>query len=91
MEAWLYNHPWFGKFLTNWNTKRVFPTKGKYAMIIVMASTLVFTWFTTGNANAVMYSGLFMLGVAVWAWRYPGSVEEHTRRVEAGERVAWLR
>ena len=60
-------------------------------MIIVMASTLVFTWFTTGNANAVMYSGLFMLGVAVWAWRYPGSVEEHTRRIEAGERVAWLR
>ena len=91
MEAWLYNHPWFGKFLTNWNTKRVFPTKGKYAMIIVMASTLVFTWFTTGNANAVLYSGLFMLGVAIWAWRYPGSVEEHTRRIETGERVAWLR
>ena len=91
MEAWLYNHPWFGKFLTNWNTKRVFPTKGKYAMIIVMASTLAFTWFGTGNAKAVLYSGVFMAGVAVWAWRYPGSVEEHTRRVEAGERVAWLR
>jgi len=91
MEAWLYNHPWFGKFLTNWNTKRVFPTKGKYAMVIVMTSTLVFTWFTTGNANAVIYSGAFMAGVAVWAWRYPGSVEEHTRRLEAGERVAWLK
>jgi len=91
MEAWLYNHPWFGKFLTNWNTKRVFPTKGKYAMVIVMTSTLLFTWFTTGNANAVIYSGAFMAGVAVWAWRYPGSVEEHTRRLEAGERVAWLR
>ena len=91
MEAWLYNHPWFGKFLTNWNTKRVFPTKGKYAMVIVMASTLAFTWIGTGNAKAVIYSGTFMAGVAVWAWRYPGSVEEHTRRVEAGERVAWLR
>jgi len=91
MEAWLYNHPWFGKFLTNWNTKRVFPTKGKYAMVIVMTSTLLFTWFTTGNANAVIYSGTFMAGVAVWAWRYPGSVEEHTRRLEAGERVAWLK
>ena len=91
MEAWLYNHPWFGKFLKNWNTKRVFPTKGKYAMVIVMASTLAFTWIGTGNAKAVIYSGTFMAGVAVWAWRYPGSVEEHTRRVEAGERVAWLR
>ena len=58
MEAWLYNHPWFGKFLTNWNTKRVFPTKGKYAMIIVMASTLAFTWFGTGNAKAVLYLSL---------------------------------
>jgi len=91
MEAWLYNHPWFGKFLTNWNTKRVFPTKGKYAMIIVMSSTLLFTWLATGNMKAVVYSGAFMAGVAVWAWRYPGSVEEHARRVEAGERVAWLK
>jgi len=91
MEAWLYNHPWFGKFLTNWNTKRVFPTKGKYAMIIVMSSTLLFTWLATGNMKAVVYSGAFMAGVAVWAWRYPGSVEEHARRGEAGERVVWLK
>ena len=91
MEAWLYNHPWFGKFLTNWNTKRVFPTKGKYAMIIVMTSTLVFTWFATGNVNAIMWSGGFMALVAIWAWRYPGSVEEHQRRVDASERIAWLK
>ena len=91
MEAWLYNHPWFGEFLTNWTNKKVFPTKGKYAMVIVMSSTLLFTWLTTGNIKAVAYSGAFMAGVAVWAWRYPGSVAEHTRRIEAGERVAWLK
>jgi uncharacterized membrane protein YbaN (DUF454 family) len=91
MEKWLYNHPWFGKFLTNWTGKRVFPTKGKYAMVIVMSSTLAFTFFATGNVNAVLWSGAFMLGVAIWAWRYPGSVEEHARRVKAGERVAWLK
>ena len=60
-------------------------------MILVMASTLAFTWFGTGNDKAVLYSGVFMAGVAVLAWRYPGSVEEQSRRVEAGERVAWLR
>ena len=91
MEAWLYNHPWFGKFLTNWNTKRVFPTKGKYAMVIVMSSTLLFTWITTNNLKAVVYSGAFMACVAIWAWRYPGSVEEHQRRVDAGEKIAWLK
>ena len=91
MEAWLYNHPWFGKFLTNWTKKRVFPTKGKYAMLLVMASTLVFTWFATGNLNAILWSGGFMALVAIWAWRYPGSVEEHERRTKAGEKIAWLK
>jgi hypothetical protein len=32
-----------------------------------------------------------MLGVAIWAWRYPGSVEEHARRIKEGKRVAWLK
>ena len=39
-----FTSPWFGKFLTNGNFH-----KGKYAMILVMASTLAFTWFGTGN------------------------------------------
>ena len=91
MEAWLYNHPWFGKFLTNWNKKRVFPTRGKYAMVIVMASTLAITFHATGNLKAVLWSGLFMLGVAIWAWSYPGSVDEYNRRIKEGKRVAWLK
>ena len=91
MEAWLYNHPWFGKFLTNWYKKRIFPTKGKYAMILVMASTLVVTWFMTENIKAIAWSGSFMLLVAIWAWRYPGSEEEYDKRVKEGKRIAWLK
>ena len=91
MEKWLYNHPWFGKFLTNWNKKRVFPTKGKYLMVLVMASTIIFTWFATENLKAIMWSGGAMVLVAIWAWRYPGSTEEHARRVKEGKRVAWLK
>jgi len=91
MEKWLYNHPWFGKFLTNWNKKRVFPTKGKYLMVLVMASTIIFTWFATENLKEIMWSGGAMVLVAIWAWRYPGSTEEHARRVKEGKRVAWLK
>ena len=91
MEAWLYNHPWFGEFLTNWNTKRVFPTKGKYAMVIVMSTTLLITWHATGNLKAVLYSGTFMALVAIWAWRYPPTVAEHDLRLKEGRRVAWLK
>lgn len=91
LHAWLYNHPWFGAFLTNWTEKKVFPTRGKYLMIVVMSSSLAFLWFGTGNLAAVLWSGGSMLLVAVWAWRYPGSVEEQERRIAAGEKIAWLR
>jgi uncharacterized membrane protein YbaN (DUF454 family) len=91
MHKWIYNHKYFGPFLTNWTQKRVFPQKGKYAMVIVMSSSLAFLWFTTYNANAVLWSGLFMFLVAVWAWRYPGTVEEYNRRKENGEKIAWLK
>ena len=91
MHAWLYSHKYFGPFLTNWVEKKVFPTWAKYMMIGVMSSSLVFLWFTTGNINAVAWSGGFMFLVAVWAWRFPGSVEEQERRVREGKRVAWLK
>lgn len=91
MHAWLYNHPLFGKFLTNWTEKRVFPKKAKYLMIATMTFTLVLTWVLTENTKAVLWSGGFMFLVACWAWRYPDTVEEHQRRIDAGERVAWLR
>ena len=91
MHDWLYNHKYFGPFLTNWVQKKVFPTKGKYLMVIVMASSLAFLWFTTENIKAAAWSGGFMALVAIWAWRYPGSVKEQERRVKAGEKIAWIK
>lgn len=91
LHAWLYNHPWFGEFLTNWTQKRVFPQKGKYAMIIVMASSLAFLWFTTENIKAVAWSGGFMLLVAIWAWRYPSTVKEHSDRLAQGKKIGWIK
>ena len=91
MHAWIYNHKYFGPFLTNWVQKRVFPTKGKYAMVIVMSSSLAFLWFTTANIMAVAWSGSFMLLVALWAWRYPGTVEEHAKRTKLGKKIGWFK
>ena len=91
MHDWLYNHKYFGPFLTNWVQKRVFPTKGKYAMVIVMSSSLAFLWFSTGNIKAVLWSGGFMALVAIWAWRFPGSVAEHEKRTKLGKKIGWLK
>jgi hypothetical protein len=29
--------------------------------------------------------------VAVWAWRFPSTVEEHQARVKAGKKIGWLK
>ena len=91
MHNWIYNHRLFGPFLTNWTTKRIFPYKLKWVMLITMATTVAFTYFSTGNEKAALWTGGFMLLVAVWAWRYPDSEAEYNRRVEAGEKIAWLK
>ena len=81
MHNWLYNHKHFGPFLTNWNDKRIFPTKAKFMMVAVMSSTVIFTWFASANPMAPVYSGAFMAMIATFVWlRYPGSLEEWERR-----------
>ena len=38
-------------------------------------------------------SGAIVRGIriAIWAWRFPGSEAEHTKRVKLGKRIAWLK
>jgi len=91
MHAWIYNHKYFGPFLTNWTQKRVFPQKMKYMMIIVMSSSAALLYFSTGNIKATLWSAGFMALVAIWAWRYPNTVEEHAKRTKLGKKIGWIR
>lgn len=91
MHRWIYNHKVFGPFLTNWNTKRVFPTKMKYFMLIMMSSSLIIMFFTGVPTRGIIYTAIFMAVVAIWAWRFPGSVAEHQKRIDNNERIGWLK
>lgn len=91
MHAWIYNHHRFGPFLRNWQEKKIFPTKAKYLMLVTMASSLLVLWITTANVQAVGWMLLSMILVVIWSWRYPGSEEEHERRLREGKRIAWLK
>lgn len=91
MHNWLYSHRLFGPFLTNWQEKRIFPLKLKYFMLGSMSVSLIILWFTTGNLYAIIGTGIFMVLVAIWAWRYPSSEEEYQRRVDKGEKIAWIK
>ena len=89
MHAWLYNHKIFGPFLTNWGEKRVFPTKMKFFMLAMMSTSLIIMSFTV-PVKGVVYTAMFMCCVAVWAWRFPGSVEEHDKRIAEGKKIGWF-
>jgi hypothetical protein len=38
----------------------------------------------------ILSTGIFMLLVAVWAWRYPSTVDEHDQRVANGKKIGWF-
>lgn len=90
MEEWIYNHRHFGPFLINWENKRIFPQRAKYAMLAVMTSSVIVMYFTV-PLTAVIYSAVFMMLVAVWAWRYPSTVDEWYRRKDRGEKIGWIK
>jgi uncharacterized membrane protein YbaN (DUF454 family) len=91
MHRWLYNHKLFGPFLTNWGQKRVFPTKMKYFMLGMMSLSLVLMYTGGVKPIGIISTAVMMLLVAIWAWRFPGSVEYHQRRVDTGARIGWFK
>jgi hypothetical protein len=46
-------------------------------------------WFTV-PIKGVVYTGIFMACVAIWAWRFPSSVEEYDQRIATGKKVGWI-
>ena len=89
-HRWIMTHPIFGPFLTNWSTKRVFPQRMKYLMIGMMSLSLVIMWFTGVKPIGVISTAVFMMLVAVWAWRYPSTVDEHDLRLQQGRKIGWF-
>lgn len=91
MHRWIYNHKIFGPFLTNWNERRVFPQKMRYLMLGMMSLSLILMHTGGVKPVGIISTAVFMALVAIWAWRFPNSVEEHDRRKAEGKRIGWLK
>jgi len=89
-NKWLHEHKLFGKYLTNWETKKVYPTRGRYAMVGVMCLSLISMFFTL-PLRIVGYASFTFLLICIWAFRYPGSVEEYNKRVKEGKKIGWFK
>lgn len=90
MHAWIMNHKTFGPFISNWNQKRVFPLKLKFFMLASMTVSLLLMYTGGVAARGIFYTGIFMALVAIWAWRFPSSVEAHDKRIADGKRIGWF-
>ena len=89
-NKWLHEHKLFGKYLTNWETKKVYPTRGRYAMVGVMCLSLISMFFTL-PLRIVGYASFTFLLICIWAFRYPGSVEEYNKRIKEGKKIGWFK
>jgi uncharacterized membrane protein YbaN (DUF454 family) len=90
MHAWIMNHKTFGPFINNWNTKRVFPLKLKFFMLASMSVSLLIMFFTGVKTIGIISTAIFMGLVAIWAWRFPGSVAAYDQRIAEGKKVGWF-
>jgi hypothetical protein len=62
----------------------------KYLMIGMMSLSLVLMTVSGVKPIGILSTGIFMLLVAVWAWRYPSTVDEHDQRVANGKKIGWF-
>jgi hypothetical protein len=56
----------------------------------MMSLSLVLMYTSGVKPIGVISTAVFMALVAVWAWRYPSSVEEHDSRKGQGKKIGWF-
>lgn len=88
LDKWLHEHPLLGKYLNNWEQKRVYPNRGRWMMVAVMLISLITMLFTL-PIKVPIYASITFLIIIIWAFRYPGSVEEYDRRIREGKKIGW--
>jgi hypothetical protein len=48
-------------------------------------------WLTAVPVRGIIYTAVFMMLVAIWAWRFPSSVEEYDNRKAQGKKIGWIK
>tara|TARA_R100001198_G_C5238547_1_gene216069 strand:+ start:254 stop:664 length:411 start_codon:yes stop_codon:yes gene_type:complete len=90
-RQWILDHPMFGKHVTNWYERQIFPRIAKIGMVASMTLSLSVTGYFTGNLYLVLGIGSFMAAVVIWALRYPNNEEQYNDRKDKGEKIGWFK
>jgi hypothetical protein len=62
----------------------------KYFMLVTMSVSLLIMFFTGVKTIGIISTACFMALVAIWAWRFPGSVDEYDQRIANNKKIGWF-
>lgn len=71
LQRWLYQHPRFGPFLTDWRDQGAIPRRGKLLAVGGMATSWAILAVTTANPLVPVFAGAGMGAVAVYVVTRP--------------------
>lgn len=72
LEAWLLEHPKFGKPLRDWRERGAIPRKAKMAAVIMMAASYALFWFgTSPPAGRAVLVAVIMIVPAIFVVSRP--------------------
>lgn len=71
LQAWLYGHPRFGPFLTDWRDQGAIPRRAKLLAVGGMSASWALLAATTANPLVPVFAGAGMAAVAVYVVTRP--------------------
>lgn len=71
LERWLYEHPRFGPFLTDWRDRRAIPRRAKAAAVTGMGGGWALLAFGAERLAVPVVAGIVMAAVAVYILTRP--------------------
>lgn len=76
LDAWIVNHPRFGRAVRDWRAHGVAPRRAKWASAIGMSAGLVFSALAGLPPLALAGQAAVMIAVSAWVWRLPETPPE---------------
>ena len=85
LERWLKYNRLFGKYLRNWEEKRIYPRSGKIAMYIVLTiSNLIF--FLKFPLSLFLAFSAVTIALVLWSLPYPENESEYEELQKRGRK-----
>ncbi|SFH87179.1 YbaN family protein [Modicisalibacter xianhensis] len=79
VEAWLYDHPYFGPPLRAWHEQRAVPRRAKWIACLLLLSSWLVLWLSTDSPIVPVITGLLFMGVATFLVTRPDAAPETIR------------